>query len=75
MHCCEKCFKSQYLISIINADDRRGKCDFCKSKEVSLYSAKELAPFFRSIISLYKIDPNSNKSLENSIKSDFEGRL
>lgn len=75
MHCCEKCFKSQYLISIINADDRRGKCDFCKSKEVSLYSAKELAPFFRSIISLYKIDPNSNKSLENSIKSDFEGIL
>lgn len=75
MNCCEKCFSSTYLISIINADDRSGDCDFCKSKDVSLYAARELAPFFRNIISLYKIDQTSNKTIVDALKSDFEGIL
>lgn len=75
MHCCEKCFSSHYLISIINADDRRGNCNFCNSLDVSLYSARELAPFFRSIISLYKIDPSSDKNISESLKLDFKGIL
>ena len=53
MNCCVNCFNSEYLISIINADDRNGNCDFCKSINVSIYAARELAPFFRNIISLY----------------------
>ncbi|MEC7784995.1 MAG: RES domain-containing protein [Bacteroidota bacterium] len=75
MNCCEKCFSSAYLISIINADDRSGDCDFCNSKNVSLYAARELAPFFRNIISLYKVDLASNKTIVDSIKLDFEGIL
>lgn len=75
MNCCEKCFTSPYLISIINADDRTGNCEFCDSQNVSLYSARELAPFFRSIISLYKIDSTSDKNIVESLKLDFEGIL
>ena len=71
MNCCVKCFNSEYLISIINADDRNGNCDFCKSINVSIYAARELAPFFRNIISLYEVDINSVFDLAQSIKKDF----
>lgn len=71
MNCCVKCFNSEYLISIINADDRNGDCDFCKTSDVSIYSARELAPFFRNIISLYQVDENSELDIAQSIKKDF----
>lgn len=71
MNCCVKCFNSEYLISIINADDRNGDCDFCKTSGVSIYSARELAPFFRNIISLYQVDENSELDIAQSIKKDF----
>lgn len=71
MNCCIKCFNSEYLISIINADDRNGDCDFCKTSDVSIYSARELAPFFRNIISLYQVDENSELDIAQSIKKDF----
>lgn len=71
MNCCVKCFNSEYLISIINADDRNGDCDFCKTSDVSIYSARELAPFFRNIISLYQVDDNSELDIAQSIKKDF----
>ena len=71
MNCCVNCFNSEYLISIIKADDRNGNCDFCNSLDISIYSARELAPFFRNIISLYQIDENSELDITQSIKKDF----
>lgn len=71
MNCCINCFTSAYLISIINGDDRTGKCDFCKTKNTSIYSARELSPFFRNIISLYVKDNNSNSKISDSLKEDF----
>lgn len=71
MNCCVNCFTSSYLISIINGDDRTGKCDFCKTKNTSIYSARELADFFRNIISLYVTDANSNLPLVKSLEKDF----
>ena len=73
MNCCVNCFNSEYLISIINADDRNGNCDFCNSISVSIYAARELAPFFRNIISLYEVDVNSVFDLAQSVKKDFRG--
>lgn len=71
MNCCVNCFTSSYLISIINGDDRIGKCDFCKTKNTSIYSARELSDFFRNILSLYVADKNSNTRISESLKEDF----
>lgn len=71
MYCCVNCFNSLYLISIINGDDRVGKCDFCDSEDTSIYLAKELPSFFRNILSLYIPDKKSESSLEQCLKKDF----
>tara|TARA_R110001632_G_scaffold63318_2_gene151433 strand:- start:93820 stop:94848 length:1029 start_codon:yes stop_codon:yes gene_type:complete len=71
MNCCINCFTSDYLISIINADDRIGDCNFCNSTNVSIYAARELADFFRNIISLYAVDETSGFDLAQSLKKDF----
>jgi len=71
MNCCVSCFTSSYLISIINGDDRTGECDFCKTMNTSIYSARELSPFFRNILSLYVPDENSDFRISESLKEDF----
>lgn len=71
MNCCVNCFTSAYLISIINGDDRTGKCNFCKTKNTSIYSARELSPFFRNILSLYVRDENSDSEISESLEDDF----
>jgi hypothetical protein len=71
MNCCVNCFTSSYLISIINGDDRTGKCDFCKTENASIYSARELSPFFRNILSLYVPDDNSDSKISDLLKKDF----
>jgi hypothetical protein len=71
MNCCVNCFTSEYLISIINADDRIGDCNFCNSTNISIYSARELFPFFSSILSLYSVDGNSELDIAESLEKDF----
>jgi len=71
MNCCVKCFASSYLISIINGNDRTGTCDFCSIVNTSIYSARELLPFFRNILSLYVLDENSDLQISESLKKDF----
>ncbi|OCK43029.1 hypothetical protein BA195_09050 [Tenacibaculum soleae] len=71
MNCCVNCFTSDYIISIINADDRVGNCNFCKSTNVSIYTARELINFFRNFLSLYTVDANSNQDIAQSLKKDF----
>lgn len=71
MNCCVNCFTSDYLINIINADDRVGDCNFCNSTNISIYAARELAPFFRNIISLYAVNEASEVDLPQSLKKDF----
>ncbi|MDB1145028.1 MAG: RES family NAD+ phosphorylase [Alcaligenaceae bacterium] len=63
--------KSEYLKSIINADDRTGCCDFCGEKNISIYPVRELAPFFSNMLSLYESDSTSGKTLAESIQSEF----
>lgn len=71
MHCCTNCFTSEYLKSIIQADDRTGNCDFCNSKDVSIYQPRELADFFRNIIGLYYVDENSQLDISTTLRKDF----
>ena len=71
MNCCVNCFTSPYLISIINGDDRIGTCDFCDTQETSIYSARELSPFFRNILSLYVVDDHSQITIADSLQKDF----
>ncbi|MCI2227585.1 MULTISPECIES: RES family NAD+ phosphorylase [Flavobacteriaceae] len=71
MNCCVNCFTSDYIISIINADDRVGNCNFCKSTNVSIYTPRELIPFFRNFLSLYAVDASSNQDIAQSLKKDF----
>ena len=71
MNCCVNCFNSEYLISIIDSYDKKGNCDFCKSNNVSIRLAKELAEYFRNIVSLYEVDKESKLDISESIKKDF----
>ncbi|MDD7914903.1 RES family NAD+ phosphorylase [Polaribacter ponticola] len=71
MNCCVNCFNSIYLKSIIDSYNKKGKCDFCKSDNVSIYLAKELADYFRNIFSLYDIDSKSKLDISASIKKNF----
>ncbi|MCF8297004.1 MAG: RES family NAD+ phosphorylase [Saprospiraceae bacterium] len=72
MNCCVNCFTSNYLISIINGDDRTGTCDFCETQNTSIYSARELSPFFRNILSLYVLDEKSEQLIAQAINDDFK---
>ncbi len=71
MNCCINCFTSDYLISIIDADNRVGDCNFCNSTSVSIFEAYKLVDFFRNFLSLYDVDVNSNIDLAKSLKKDF----
>jgi hypothetical protein len=48
-----------------------GDCDFCGTKNTSIYPARELPDFFRAILSLYELDTNSKRTLSMSIEEDF----
>ncbi|MAO10892.1 MAG: hypothetical protein CMC07_08425 [Flavobacteriaceae bacterium] len=72
MNCCVDCFTSSYLISIIDGDDRTGKCDFCYTENTSIYSARELSDFFRNILSLYVPDKDSDSTISELLKEDFD---
>ena len=71
MNCCINCFTSSYLVSIISGGNRVGNCDYCKTLNVSVYSARELLPFFRNILSLYHVDKDSKNGISDLLISDF----
>lgn len=75
MYCCSKCFASSYLRNIINSDKREGNCSYCKSKNVSVYSPRELIPFFRNILNCYKVDEESKIDLTTAIDVDFNNSI
>ncbi|WP_341899847.1 RES domain-containing protein [Fluviicola taffensis] len=72
MNCCNNCFKSNYLSKIILSDSRMGNCDFCSSKNVAIYSPKELIPFFRNIFSRYEVNNETGIDFYDAINEDFK---
>ena len=72
MNCCTNCFRSSYLKNIIQSNQEKGNCDFCRTTNTNVYSTKSLLPFFRNIFNLYKVDIKSTNSLWDSINENFE---
>ena len=75
MNCCINCFESNYINSVILNNRMTGDCDYCESKNVSIYEASQLILFFKGIIDLYSINLNEGKSLEKQIISDFPKKV
>lgn len=75
MYCCDSCFNSKYLRDIIQSDPRIGDCDYCDSKDVSVYEPRELIHFFSSILNLYEVSEGSEKGIVALIKEDFEDNI
>ncbi len=75
MHCCTDCFSSPYLRQIIHSESEKGECDFCKSKDVSIYSPRELILYFSNILKLYKVDNHSSYDIISAIEKDFTNKI
>ena len=59
MFCCANCFSDTFLNSQIYAmSNMKGKCSFCKSKNVILVKPQELADYFEPLLDIYKEDRN-----------------
>lgn len=71
MNCCPNCFVSPYLQNIIQSIQQKGNCSFCGSKDVNIYKASALLPFFRNIFDLYEVDSKSDTYLWQSIVKSF----
>lgn len=75
MFCCSECFSSFYLKEIIDSNANSGDCDFCGTKNVSVYDPKELLIFFQNIFDLYEVDNKTGHSIEVQIENDFHGKI
>lgn len=75
MYCCSNCFSSPYLRDVINSDFKIGDCGYCKSRNVSIYKARRLIPFFRSILSLYELNEKSDINIVAALNRDFSNRI
>ena len=71
MFCCTECFSSSYLCNIIHSDSRKGECNYCKSKDVSVYTPRELILYFRNILNLYNVDNESGIDILSALERDF----
>ncbi len=75
MNCCIECFSSNYIKDIITSNNQKGNCDFCGSKNVSVYNPEELSLLFQNILDLYVIDNKNGKFIHEQINIDFENKI
>ena len=75
MNCCSECFSSNYLKDIINSNNQIGNCDFCGSRNVSIYDPKELSLIFQNILDLYVVDNQNGASLKEQLIIDFDNKI
>ncbi|WP_238883870.1 RES family NAD+ phosphorylase [Clostridium sp. YIM B02551] len=82
MNCCEKCFKSKEIKSIIKSYNTKGNCNFCGSRNIyvyNIYKDKDLDELFNDILSIFKLGTEliadgypPNKLI--NINEEFEGK-
>ncbi|WP_028591059.1 RES family NAD+ phosphorylase [Paenibacillus massiliensis] len=80
MNCCENCFLSEEIKSIIKSLKNTGDCNFCNSSEVHVYNILEdfgLDERFNDILSIFKLASelstyNYSQYKLISIKDEFE---
>ena len=59
MYCCPNCFSDNFLQNHIAAiSNKSGKCDFCKSTNITLLNPEELFDRFEPLIDIYEEYPN-----------------
>lgn len=51
---CIRCFKDRYLRDLIKENRLKGACDFCGSRNVSIYPLDDLADLFRDVAGIYE---------------------
>jgi hypothetical protein len=61
MYCCPNCFSDNFLKKHINAiSNRKGKCSYCKTENITLIKPVELFDRFEPLIDLYEPEINGN---------------
>lgn len=58
MNCCEKCFKSKILTSMIQSLDKKGDCNFCESQNVYVYDLSNdsgLSEKFNELLGVFNL--------------------
>ncbi len=65
MYCCPNCFTDRFLKShILAISSRIGKCDICKSTNITLINPSELLDRFEPLVDLYEKDRTGLPLLE-----------
>jgi hypothetical protein len=75
MNCCNYCFESSYLNTIIKKNNLIGNCDYCNSKDINIYPVTELNLFFKGIVDLYEVDLIHGESIDSQILIDFKNKV
>lgn len=75
MNCCSECFSNSYLKNIINSNSSKGECNYCGSKDISIYNPAELSLFFQPILDLFSVDEEKGNLLEVELLKYFNGKI
>lgn len=71
MYCCPNCFSDNFLKNHIRAiSNKKGKCSFCKTSDVTLIKPGELFDRFEPLLDLYEKDQNG-VALNQLIQTDW----
>ena len=71
MHCCPNCFSDNFLQNHIRAiSQKKGKCSFCKTANVTLIKPEELFDRFEPLLDLYEKDRNG-VAINELIQTDW----
>jgi hypothetical protein len=71
MYCCPNCFSDNFLQNHIRAiSNKKGKCSFCKTDNVTLIKPGELFDRFEPLLDLYEKDRNG-VALNGLIQTDW----
>lgn len=71
MYCCPNCFSDNFLQKHIRAiSNKKGKCSFCKTDNVTLIKPEELLRRFEPLLDLYEKDENG-ETLNKLIQTDW----
>lgn len=75
MYCCPNCFNDWFLETHIYSNQIDiGNCDYCKSSDVPIIEANQLAYYFEFVMSIYIIDETatSNNSISSLLQRDWD---
>jgi len=71
MYCCPNCFSDNFLQAHIRGiSNKKGKCSFCKTDNVTLIKPEELLRRFEPLLDLYEKDGNG-ATLNTLIQTDW----